>query len=166
LWSYVKKTVREIEEPEAAIAMDDSIAEKAYTDENELITWHYHHSKGRCVKGLNILGALYCSKGICVPLGYELVRKTAWAKDKTSGKEKRVSERTKNEMYRDVLRQAARNEVKFKWVLNDVWYGSADNMVFVKHDLGKEFIVPLKTNRKVALILADKQRGCIWSAAI
>jgi SRSO17 transposase len=94
------------------------------------------------------------------------VRKTAWAKDKTSGKEKRVSERTKNEMYRDVLRQAARNEVKFKWVLNDVWYGSADNMVFVKHDLGKEFIVPLKTNRKVALILADKQRGCIWSAAI
>lgn len=32
-------------------------------------------------------------------------------------------------------------------------------MMFVRHELHKEFIMPLKSNRKVALTLADKQRG-------
>jgi Transposase DDE domain len=40
-----------------------------------------------------------------------------------------------------------------------VWYSSADNMKFVKHSLKKDFIMPLKANRKVALGLAAKLRG-------
>lgn len=160
LWGYVKKTVREIEQDDALIAFDDSIAEKEYTDENELITWHYDHSKGRSVKGMNILSALYYSKGVSVPIGVDLVRKTAWTKDAKTGRDKRISERTKNEMYREILQQVADNQVIFKWVVNDVWYASADNMTFVKEALGKDFIMPLKSNRKVALTLADKHRGC------
>lgn len=160
LWGYVKKTVREIEQDDALIAMDDSVAEKEYTDENELIAWHWDHSKGRSVKGMNILSALYFSKGVSLPLGVGLVRKTAWAKDKKTGRDKRVSEQTKNEMYQDILRHIIDNQVKFKWVVNDVWYASAENMVFVKEGLGKDFIMPAKNNRKVALSLPDKKRGC------
>jgi hypothetical protein len=160
LWEYVKATVREVEQEDALVALDDSIAEKEYTDENELITWHYDHSKGRMVKGMNVLSALYYSKGVSIPVGMDLVRKTAWAKDKKTGKDKRVSERTKNEMYRAILRQVVDNQVKFKWVVNDVWYASAENMVFVKDGLSKDFVMPVKNNRKVALTLADKHRGC------
>lgn len=160
LWGYVKKTVREVEQEDALIAMDDSIAEKAYTDENELVTWHYDHSKGRSVKGINILSALYYSKGVSLPIGMDLVRKTKWVKDAKTGREKRVSDRTKNEMYREILQQVVDNQVKFKWVVNDVWYASAENMTFVKETLGKDFIMPVKNNRKVALTLAEKQRGC------
>lgn len=44
-------------------------------------------------------------------------------------------------------------------MLNDLWFASADNMMFVKHDLKKHFVMPLKFNRKVALSLADKRHG-------
>ena len=35
--------------------LDDSIQEKPYTDENEIICWHYSHAKSRQVKGVNLL---------------------------------------------------------------------------------------------------------------
>ena len=66
---------------------------------------------------------------------------------------------SKNELYRKLLKQALRNEIAFKYVLNDVWFASADNMMFVKHALKKHFVMPLKSNRKVALSLADKRHG-------
>ncbi len=50
-------------------------------------------------------------------------------------------------------------QVVFTYVLNDVWFASAENMLFVKHTGHKEFVMPIKTNRKVALSLADKQQG-------
>jgi hypothetical protein len=44
-------------------------------------------------------------------------------------------------------------------VLNDVWFSAADNMTFVKRDLKRDFVMPIKSNRKVALSWADKQQG-------
>ena len=52
-----------------------------------------------------------------------------------------------------------RNQIPFRYVLNDVWFASAKNMLFVKHELKRDFIMPLKTNRKVALSLDDKKKG-------
>jgi len=43
--------------------------------------------------------------------------------------------------------------------LSDVWYSAAENMMFIKHDLDKDFIMPLKSNRKVALSLPAKRNG-------
>jgi hypothetical protein len=51
------------------------------------------------------------------------------------------------------------HRIAFKYVLNDLWYASAENMCFVKLDLEKEFIMALKANRKVALSAEDKQQG-------
>jgi hypothetical protein len=36
-------------------------------------------------------------------------------------------------------------------VVNDVWHASSDNMKMVKRDLRRDFVMPLKCNRKVAL---------------
>jgi transposase len=44
-------------------------------------------------------------------------------------------------------------------VLNDSWFASAENMKFVKKDLKKEFVMPLKDNRKVAMSLEDAKEG-------
>ncbi|HJS20523.1 MAG TPA: transposase [Anaerolineales bacterium] len=66
---------------------------------------------------------------------------------------------SKNELYQKLLKQARRNQILFKYVLNDVWFALADNMMFVKHDMKKHFVMPLKSNRKVALSLAQKRRG-------
>ncbi len=58
-----------------------------------------------------------------------------------------------------MLAQAFQNQIPFRYVLNDLWFASAENMRYVKLDLGKEFIMALKANRNVALSLADKHNG-------
>jgi DDE superfamily endonuclease len=54
LWQHVKKAVREVER-DGVLIFDDTIQEKPYTDENELVCWHFDHTQGRSVKGINIL---------------------------------------------------------------------------------------------------------------
>ncbi|HLO13200.1 MAG TPA: transposase [Anaerolineales bacterium] len=159
LWRVAKPHVRKIESPEGVAIVDDSIAEKQYTDENDIICWHYDHSQQRTVKGINFVTCLYHNCGVSLPVGFELVRKTERYIDPKDGKEKRRSDKTKNEMYRDLLQQAVKNQIPFKYALNDIWFASAENMNFVKLTLRKEFIMPLKGNRKVALSVNAKQQG-------
>lgn len=52
-----------------------------------------------------------------------------------------------------------KHQIKFRYVLSDVWYASSENMRYIKQELKKDFIMPLKSNRKVALSLEDKKRG-------
>ena len=59
LWKLVKPLVRPIQSEEAVLILDDSIEEKLYTDESELVCWHWDHSLRRNVKGVNFLSALY-----------------------------------------------------------------------------------------------------------
>ncbi len=159
LWHMVKPHVRKIQSAEGVLIVDDSIAEKPYTDENDIICWHYDHSQQRSVKGINFVTCLYHSSGVSLPVGFEIVAKTDRYTDPKDKKEKRRSKRTKNEMYRDLVQKAQKNQIVFKYVLNDIWFASADNMRFVKTKLKKEFIMPLKGNRKVALSLSAKQAG-------
>jgi hypothetical protein len=44
----------------------------------------------------------------------------------------------------------------FRYIINDSWYASPDNMKMIKRDLKKEFVMPLKANRKVALSTEQK----------
>ena len=159
LWKIVKPFVRRHQSDQAAMIVDDSISEKPYTDENDVVCWHYDHSHQRVVKGINFLSALYHSQGVSLPVGFALVAKTEHYVDPKDGKAKRRSPIGKNEIYRTLLEQAVQNQIPFRYVLNDVWYSAAENMRFVKHTLGKDFIMPLKSNRKVALSLADKLQG-------
>jgi len=159
LWQIVKPHVRKIQTDQAVMIVDDSVSEKPYTDENDIICWHYDHSKERMVKGINFVSALYHSDGVSLPAGFSLIAKTEYYTDKKDGKQKRRCAVGKNEYYRTLLQQAVSNQIPFRYVLNDVWYGSAENMNFVKHTLSKDFVMPLKGNRKVALSLADKRQG-------
>lgn len=161
LWHFVKPHVRSIEHSDGCIIIDDSIAEKPYTDENDIIAWHYDHSKSGMVKGINFLSALYHAPHLdaSLPVAFRLVAKTEQYVDKKDGKTKRRSPISKNEHYQGLLRQAKENHVLFRFVLNDVWYASAENMCFVKGELERDFIMPLKTNRKVALTEQEKRQG-------
>src|SRR5947208_13891774 len=53
LWQLVKPLVRQIQSEEAVVIIDDSIEEKLYTDESELICWHWDHGLGSTIKGVN-----------------------------------------------------------------------------------------------------------------
>jgi hypothetical protein len=159
LWRQVKPLVRQVEQSDGVLIIDDSIEEKPYTDENDLVAWHWDNAQGRTVKGINFLTAFYQVGLVGLPVAFDLVSKTERYLDAKTGKAKRRSTISKNARYRMLLRVAVHNEVQFSYVLNDVWYASADNMKFVRLTLKKHFVMPLKENRLVALSAADKQHG-------
>ncbi|CAN5694643.1 hypothetical protein BH20ACT11_BH20ACT11_10680 [soil metagenome] len=159
LWKLVKPLARQVEGDDGALVIDDTIEEKPYTDESELICWHYDHSKGRSVKGINLISALYQVGEASIPVAFELVKKNKWVFNEDKDRWQRKSPQTKNELYRRMLEACQNNRLRFRYVLSDVWYSASENMAYIKEDLEKEFIMPLKSNRKVALSAEDKQRG-------
>ena len=53
LWKKTKKLVRAFEEKNASLIFDDTIIEKPYMDENEIICWHFDSKEGKPIKGVN-----------------------------------------------------------------------------------------------------------------
>ncbi len=148
LWQLVKPMVREVEsEEEGVLIIDDTIEEKPYTDESELICWHYDHSQGRSVKGINLLSTLYQVEDTAIPVTFELVKKSQWALDAKTKRKQRKSSVTKNEQYRQMLSACQRNQIQFRYVLNDVWYASSENMRFIHNQYMRKVIVGVLPDR-------------------
>jgi len=158
-WLTVKPLIRQTETPEGVLIIDDSIEEKPYTDENEIICWHYDHSQSRSVKGINFMTALYHNQNVSLPVCFQLIEKTEYYIDPKDGKTKRRCPVSKNQYCRQLIEQAANNQILFRYVLTDVWYASAENMMFIRHNIKKNFVMPLKTNRKIALTYDDRRKG-------
>jgi len=159
LWQHVKKAVREVEREDGVLIFDDTIQEKPYTDENELVCWHFDHTKGRSVKGINNLNCLYHAGGVALSVAFELVRKPHLYSDLATKKVKRKSEETKNDMLPQMLKSCRQNQLKYRYVLADSWFSAQENLTFVREGLGKHFVVALKSNRTLALTLEDKKQG-------
>jgi len=164
LWQSSKKLIRAHETETGCLVFDDTIIEKKYTDENALICWHYDHCSGKNLKGINLLTAFYHSHNpkeefpLRTPVAYEAVLKTQHFCDVKTRKEKRKSEVTKNELLQDMITQCVHNQLKFKYVLADSWYGSTENMLFI-HRKNKFFIFDMKSNRNIALSEKDRNNG-------
>jgi len=116
LWHLVKPSVRHVQSKNGTLIIDDSIAEKPFTDENDIVCWHYDHAKQCQVKGINFMTALYHSQGVSLPVGFTLVAKTEVYFDK-EGKAQRRSPVGKNESYRAMLQHAVTNQIPFQYVL-------------------------------------------------
>ncbi len=159
LWQVVKPLVRKVQSNNAVLIIDDTIEEKPYTDENEIVCWHFDHSKNRSIKGINFVSALYESGGVSLPIGFQVISKTEHYTDKKTLQEKRRSPVTKNDICRRLIQQAIKNELPFEFVVFDSWFASAGNMKFIKTEQKRDFLCPLKSNRKVALSVADKLKG-------
>ena len=152
LWKKIKKLVRAYEEENACLIFDDTIIEKPYMDENEIICWHYDHTEGKAVKGINLLSAFYNSERngftLRLPIGYRIIAKTEEYTDEKSGEVRRKSSLTKNEMMQEMIKRQIQNQVKFRYILADSWFSSAENMRFIAKK-EKVFIFELKENRLV-----------------
>lgn len=163
LWKKAKPYVEELTQSKEVIVLsfDDSIQEKQYTDESELNCWHYDHVFGRSVKGVNFLTALLEVGGMRIPCGVEFIKKDLWITDPKTGKQRRKSSTTKNELFRKMLVEC-HGKFLFDYVLADSWFSSIENMTCCKEELKQDFIMALKSNRKVALSKQDKEnKQCI-----
>ena len=158
LWSYSKPYIQELTQSKEMVVLsfDDSIEEKQYTDSSELVCWHYDHVFKRSVKGANFLTALIEVSGMRLPCAVEFVKKDLWVTDEKTGKQKRKASKTKNEMFREMIRECA-DKCRFDCVLHDSWFSSAAHMQALKGKLKLNFIFALKSNRKVALSKSDKE---------
>ncbi len=160
LWEYIKPEIRKNEQDVGGVLiLDDTIEEKTYTDENEIICWHYSHAKGRCVKGINFLSCLVRYGDVALPIAYEPVCKDVLFCDIASKKEKRQSSVSKNQMFRSMIALTVANKVKFDYVLSDNWFGARKNMEFIHYDMKKKFIIGIKANQLVALSEEDRKNG-------
>ena len=158
LWKVVKPFVKTMESPDGVLILDDTVEAKPYTDESDLICWHYDHVTGTSIKGINQLTALYYSQNVSLPVAYQLIEKDQFTTDKKTGKPKRVSTTTKHQYFQQLIKQSIDNGLVFKYVLADKWFSSTANMIFIA-GLNRHFIMPLKENRKVALSLQDHKKG-------
>lgn len=158
LWRLVKPTIREIKCPDGCLVFDDTVEEKLYTDENDIIAWHFDHTFGRNIKGVNILNCTYVSPVATIPLAFDIVKKTTVVTDPKTGKTKRLADVSKNTMFRSMFDQVVKNQVKFQHVLADIWFSSVKNMEHIM-TAKKQFIFPVKSNRLVALSPKDKRDG-------
>jgi hypothetical protein len=158
LWREVKWAVRKMEKADGVLIFDDTIQEKEWTDENEVVCWHFDHCHGRTVKGINLLNALYHSGEVSIPVAFEMVRKPLQFCDLATRKVKRASEVTKNEQLREMVGTCVANGLKFRYVLMDSWFAAQENFEFIVKKK-KHFIAALKDNRLVALSEQDKKEG-------
>ncbi len=157
LWQHVKRIVRDIQSADGVIIFDDTIIAKPHMDENEIVCWHYDHQNGKYVKGMNLISFLYENNALHLPVSYAIIEKAEFYTDDSTGCQKRRSSISKNKYFQRLLRTCRRNNLLFRYVLSDVWYASAENMNFVRQRLKRHFVMPLKSNRKVALSKAHKR---------
>ena len=156
LWQHVKPVVRSVESGDGVLIFDDTIQEKEWTDENDLMCWHYDHVSGRNVRGINLLNALYHSSGTSIPVAFELVKKPIPYCDLATHQLKRRSEVTKNELMREMIDTCIRNELKFRFVLMDSWFAATETFEFIAGK-GRHFIAALKDNRLFAATEEDRK---------
>ena len=156
-WKLVKPVIRKVQTEDAFLALDDFIVEKPDSEENASISYHYDHTQNCSVKGFNVLDVVYVNEEARVPLDFEMILKSDYAFDPIQGKWRRTAFETKQALFRKMLTNAKANNVLFKVVLADTWFSSVENMIFIKFDLGKDFIFPIKTNRKVKLMNVEQK---------
>lgn len=158
LWLSCKFLVKRISSIEGVLVIDDTIEEKRYSALSDYNCYNWDHCSNRSVKGLNQVCSLYHSQDISVPVGFEIVTKPDIVIDKKTGKEKRVSRISKQEIFRNLVKQAVDNQLEMKYIVADKWFSNKENMNYVS-DLQQQFIFPLKNNRRVALSKEDKENG-------
>lgn len=147
LWKIVKPIAKS-QQSEAVLAIDDTIIEKNYSQDNDIICWHYSHAKGRTVKGIELISANAIYDNITLPICYELIDKTHCFEEEN--KLKRKSNCSKNQRFRRLVDQAASN-LEFSYVLADNWFGAKENLKHIHLNANKKFIIGIKSNRLARL---------------
>jgi len=162
LWKSIKPFLREYEnEDSGCIIIDDMLMHKPWTKANDVVCWHYDHVSQKMQKGILMLNFHYTDNtGISIPLGYEIITKTedVWSEEYQKNIKKSLF--SKNEIMQDKLDILHHNNVvKYKYILFDKWFASIKNLVFIEEELNKKFVCPIKSNRKIALTLEEKNKG-------
>lgn len=135
LWSHVEKM---IEKETGYLIGDDSVLNKRFSRENELVGRHWSGNEHHLICGIDLVNLLWTKGEECIPCDYRIYQ----------SEEKKT--KTKNQYFREMLATAKEQGFKPLYILADCWYGSVENMDFIKKQ-GWKFIMGAKENRKVSI---------------
>jgi len=163
LWKFAKPFIRKIQSPTGIVIIDDCVMEKPHMSENAIVNYHYDHSKGKTVRGINFLTccyeSIYQDSSICLPVQVEVVMKDEKYFDDKHGEYRYRSTKTKNQIYQESLLKFQATQTPYQYIVNDVWYASVENMIFVQKRLNKHFVMPIKTNRQIRIYQEFKKEN-------
>ena len=143
LWELAQPLINN--SSEAYLVIDDSVQDKSYSYKIEMVKRQYSGNAHGLVKGIGIVNLVHAYQGDYHPMDFRV-----YDPDRDG--------KTKNDHFRDMLRQAFENkDIQAQTILFDCWYAASENLKFI-HRLGKFFVTTLKENRLVSL---GKEQGCI-----
>lgn len=98
------------------VSVDDSVLDKHYSNpqKSQLIDYFWSGKHKRSVKGINLITLYYTDiAGVSYPVNFRLY-------DQREGK-------TKNDYFREMLKEVQAWGIKSAWVTGDSWYSSVEN---------------------------------------
>lgn len=135
LWPHVKEM---IDKGMGYLIADDSVLDKRFSKNNELVGRHWSGNEHRLICGIDLVNLLWTRGEECIPCDYRIYQS------------EKPGVKTKNEHFRDMLVTAKRRGFKPSYVLADCWYGSVENMKYLEKQAWK-FIMGAKENRQVSV---------------
>lgn len=121
------------------LSIDDSVLDKPYSDPEKakLIGYFWSGKHKKVVKGINLVTLYYTDvHGICMPVNYRVYDKE--------------EEKTKNDYFCEMLMEAIRWGIVPAWVTGDSWYGSLENLKFLRKQ-GLSFLFGTDNNRRISI---------------
>jgi putative transposase len=137
LWLEARPQIRP---DDGILVLDDSTLDKPYARAVALVGWHWSGKHHAVVKGINLLTLLWTDGDRHVPIDYRLYDK---AHDGLS----------KNDLFRQQLRQAKQHGLCPECVCFDSWYSGLENLKLIR-SLGWTWLCRLKGNRQVRVDFA------------
>jgi hypothetical protein len=119
------------------LSVDDSVLDKPYSHQMELVGYFWSGKHHCVVKGIDLISLYYTDKnGQHLPINYRLY-------NKADGK-------TKNDYFLDMLAEVLAWGVEPEFVTGDSWYSGTKNLKAIKND-GLGSLFALKSNRLVSI---------------
>ena len=131
LWNEVRSQATR----DGNLIVDDTVLDKRWSPNNELVHYHWSGNEHRSIRGISLVNLLATNGQDCVPVDYRVYE----------GAESKI---TKNDHFQHMLATAEKRGFKPKYVLTDAWYSSLENMKAIIKRKWK-FIMGIKENRLV-----------------
>ncbi len=135
VWEKAAQSI--IYSPNGRLIFDDTVADKNFSREIELVRSQYSGNAHGVIRGIGVVTAVYYNP--------ELDR--FWAVDHRIFAPAQDG-KTKLDHVGDMLLRAVERGVVFSTVLFDTWYATTELMLLVDR-IGKTYYCPIKSNRKV-----------------
>ena len=132
-----KQTKDIIGNKEGYLVFDDSVLDKHRSKKIDLVNSQYSGNKHGVTDGIGMVNTVWqaINSKEHVPVDFRIYNKSEDGK-------------TKNDHFREMLRQSIKRGVNFRITIFDTWYSSLNNLKAVRC-LEKNWVAGLKANRKV-----------------